>query len=113
MTKALEAKSLGWKDSSLKVISTEGPLGDMVTNGEKKQHVRQEVDRMEVLGVMLDSNGSTATSIAHRAGIVDGGGPQEPKGTHTEGQGSRKTKHMDENHRCLCHARMSHLASDT
>ena len=33
VAKASEAKSLWWKDSSLKFMSTEGPIGDMVTNG--------------------------------------------------------------------------------
>ena len=54
LTGRLEEKGLWWKDSSLKIMGTEGTKGDMVTKGLEGDWVHKEVVEMEVLGVRLD-----------------------------------------------------------
>ena len=71
LTDRLEEKGLWWKDTSLKVMGTEGPKGDMVTTGRQGNWTHKEVDRMEVLGVMLDVRGSTEASMSHREEIAE------------------------------------------
>ena len=70
LTESMEAKGLWWKESSLMVMQTDGSHGDMVTEGKRGAWVHKEVDRMVVVGVLLDNQGSTAASMEHREGIA-------------------------------------------
>ena len=66
VTDAMESKGLWWKESSLSVMTTGENCGSMTTVGEKQTHTHKEVDKMVVLGVTLDKQGSTAASVTHR-----------------------------------------------
>ena len=74
-TAAIYAGGFSWKESSLQVMgggdAVTDTLGNVVCRGREGIMTFTAVDRMLVLGEMIDNHGSTATSIDYRLGNAE------------------------------------------
>ena len=71
LNKAIDKKDNTWKPASLLVMSTWELMGYLMKQGLAGTHHHKEVDAMVVLGIKLDKQVPTETSIAHRETVAE------------------------------------------
>ena len=73
LTDAFACHGFTWKANSLEymALGTDGEAATLIMKHREVTYTYQKVTQMTVLGVLLDSKGSTDVSVDHRLAIAD------------------------------------------